>query len=144
MGEVEESILGMCVKPNIFNSILIWVVGAYLQDVHIKPNIFNSILIFVSNICGVETYVQDDPTFIILSRNLCQKFGGWKHISRMCKKNIFNSIPKFVQNIWGWKHISRMCKKNQHFQFSPDICAKHLGMGTRVHQNIKKKIGIPI
>ena len=29
-------------------------------------------------------------------------FGGWKHISRMCKKtNIFTSILIFVPNIWG-------------------------------------------
>ena len=69
--------------------------------------------------------------FSILSQNLCKTFGGWKHISRMCKKpNIFNSIPIFVPQFGGWKHISRMCKRNQHFKFYPEICAQHLGVET--------------
>ena len=33
----------------------------------------------------------------------CKTSGGWKHISGMCiKPNIFNSIPKFVQNIYKY------------------------------------------
>ena len=75
---MEESILGICVKPNIFNSILIWG-GAYFSDVNIKPNIFNSILIFMPNILGVKT-----------------------NIYGMCiKPKIVNYIPRFVPNICG-------------------------------------------
>ena len=73
------------------------------------------------------------------------KFWGWKHIYGMCiRPKIFNSIPRFVQNIcgvetyfWhilivmqnilnrGYKHFSGMCIKN--FQFYSEIRAKHLG-----------------
>ena len=128
MGEVEESILGMCVKPNIFNSILIWGWGIFLgcayktQHFQFYPNIRAKHL-WCGNIC---LGCVQNPTFLIFSRNLCQTFGGWKHISRMCTKpNIFYSLPKFVPNFWGWKNISRMCIKPNIFNsiliFVPNI-----------------------
>ena len=124
--------MGMCVKPNIFNSILIWGWGIFLgcayktQHFQFYPNIRSKHL-WCGNIC---LGCVQNPTFLIFSRNLCQTFGGWKHISRMYKKKQYSQFyPKICVKHLGAGNIFLGCVRNPTFSILSRYLCQNLGVG---------------